>query len=182
MQRDVYLEELWRSRAHLETRWIGGSKWELEVIPSKEPYADISLEIRRNGVVKQKLGQEDFFNENVQVGRGWYPVGYPVFIISDHTGVSHGQLARFYAVIGARVEKMFEIYGEYGGPVFRDLDGDGKFECVFDNFECPAVMRDPPAFLVYKQHGHTVKFWTKLPNPQGVYLPTPAVRYHRRRR
>jgi hypothetical protein len=174
---DISLEAHWRSRASLETHWIGGNKWEIEVIPDPEPESTINVEIRRNGAVKLKLNRDDFCGDLLQAGRGWYPVGYPVFVISGHTGCSHGELTRFYAVQGGEVREMFEIYGEFGGPVFRDLDGDGKQEWIFDNFECPAFMQDtPPAFLVYRQEGYRVKFWKQLPNPNGIELPSPAVR------
>jgi hypothetical protein len=162
-----------RSMAKLETHWISGHKWELEQIPDLSLLDDNhAIEIRRDGVVKLKLSGYDFGGIPIQVARGWYPVGYPVFVVSGHTGMSHGERTVFYAVKGGKLHKMFDIRGEGGGPVFRDIDGDGKNEWIFDNVE--HFRASAPAFLLYRQSGTKVTLWKELPNPEEMQLPRPG--------
>lgn len=162
-----------RSMAKLETHWISGHRWEIEQIPDLSFLTDDhAIEIRRGGVVKLKLTGNDLGGTPIQVARGWYPVGYPVFVVSGHTGMSHGERTVFYAVKDGELHKMFDFKGEGGGPVFRDIDGDGKNEWVFDNVE--HFRSDPLAFLVYRQNGTKVTLWKKLPNPKEVQLPRPG--------
>jgi hypothetical protein len=176
LSQELYVLENRRSMAKLETHWIAGHKWELEQIPDLSLLTDDhAIEIRRDGAVKLKLRSHEFMSL-IQVARGWYPVGYPVFVVSGHTGMSHGESTIFYAVKGGKLHKMFDIYGEGGGPVFRDIDGDGKSEWIFDNFEHPNRV-DPSAFMIYRQNSTKVTFWKELPNPKEVKLPTPRVRF-----
>lgn len=171
---DFSFDERLRGYANLQTHWIGGQKWEIERIPDFS-HGGLHVEIRRNGVIKLKLNNYDLAGDLIQGARAWYPVGYPIFVVSGHSGCSHGEETRFYAVKAGELHEMFRMYGEGGGPIFRDLDGDGKHEWIFDNLV--HLMIDPPAFHVYRQVGHKVKLWKKLPNPKRINLPMPAVRY-----
>jgi len=172
---DGSFDERLRNYASLQTHWIAGNKWEIERIPDLS-YGDMHvIEIRRNGVVKLKLSCDELGGSLIQAARAWYPVGFPVFVVSGHTGCSHGEETRFYAVKGGALHEMFRMVGEGGGPIFRDFDGDGKYEWIFDNLV--HLMREPPAFHVYRQVGHKVTLWKKLPNRSRTNLPMPAVRY-----
>lgn len=174
---DFRLNALYRSYASLQTHWIAGRKWEIEKIPDLVAGDNHVIEVRRDGKLKLKIDCDELRGTLIGAARAWYPVGYPVITVSGHTGCSHGQTTRFYAISRGELHQMFEIEGEVGGPIFRDLDGDGKNEWIFDNYDFWQA-NPPTQYLVYRQSGFRVSFWKKLPNPKRVELPSPGVRYH----
>ena len=64
---------------------------------------------------------------------------------------------------------------DIGGPVFRDLDGDGKEEWIWDDF-CSYEGGDPPAHLIaFKpDQAGVLKIWKKMSNRNGIRLPALA--------
>lgn len=109
------------------------------------------VEIRRNGRVQAQVFPEDHAKGLAAVDRLWAPTGFPVFVVQLHTEVSHGQVTRFYGVRGGKLVRMGDIEGECDGPVFRDFDGDGTMEWVFDDWDFIGYYsRGPQYYLVYK--------------------------------
>jgi hypothetical protein len=68
-----------------------------------------------------------------------------------------------------------KVGGENGGPYFRDYDGDGQPEWVFDNFDWyEHNIEGPTGFQVYKQvPSGKLRIWKHLPNPKRRHLKDP---------
>lgn len=156
-----------------ESYSIGGSEWTVE--RWSRPDSSDEVIVKRGGKTKLLVTANDFGGDLINVGRAWYPVGYPVIVVSGHTGCSHGQGTRFYAVHDGDMKEMLRIDGEVGGPIFRDFDDDGQNEWVFDNWNYWDA-NPSTKFLIYKQTGARVKFWKSVPNPNNVSLPSHDVR------
>jgi hypothetical protein len=107
----------------------------------------------------------------IAADRVWFPTNFPVFAVRAHTGCSHGQWTRFYAVRGNRLSLMGEIESEVGGPVFRDLDGDGRPEWIFDDYCFFDWELKPRVFPVYRVANRRLVLAGSLPNPSRKELP-----------
>ena len=75
---------------------------------------------------------------------------------------------------GRRIVEIGSVGGEAGGPILRDLDGDGKPEWIFDDYDWYTYYgTHPKHFLVYKEASDgTLKIWKRLPNKKRQRLPS----------
>jgi hypothetical protein len=167
-----------------ETILIGHDKWTFEVCMPSMGWE--LLRCFRNGQFVQSIDSKDLGKDDCgqyfQVRLMHFPTRFPVVGVRVHSGAGHGQVTRYYAVRHGQMFNMGEIEAECGGPVFRDLDGDGKPEWVFDDFD-PRYGRDRPDYYdIYKESADgKLVFWKYLPYDRPQPLPDPfssQVRHH----
>lgn len=67
---------------------------------------------------------------------------------------------------------MAELDAQNGGTIFRDYDGDGRPEWVFDDYNWATYREDgPESFLIYTERKDgTLKLWKRLPNKKRLPL------------
>jgi hypothetical protein len=155
---------------------VQGARWTIEARRNRATHAG-SATLRKNGSVVLVL---DGDGADIAVGRCWFPAPWPVFFFARHSGAGHGQWVQYWAIHDDEPELLVSLEGENGGPIFRDFDGDGVMEWVFDDFEWYAQLDDPPMhFLVYKVRGPAgLQLCKTLPNPDRTVLPTPQFDWH----
>jgi len=173
-----------------QTILIGHDKWTFETrMPSTDTIWEL-LRCFRNGQLVQTIHSQDMgkddCGQHFQVRLMHFPTRFPVVGVRVQSGAGHGQVTRYYAVRQRQMFNMGEIEGECGGPVFRDLDGDGKPEWIFDDFD-PRYGRDHPDYYeVYKEAADgKLVYWKYLPYDRPHPLPDPfhatQVRQHARK-
>ncbi|MCW3055968.1 MAG: hypothetical protein JWN14_5138, partial [Chthonomonadales bacterium] len=137
-----------------QTLLIGHDTWTFEArMPSTDTIWEL-LRCFRNGQLVQTIDSHDMGKNDCgqyfEVRLMHFPTRFPIIAVRVQSGAGHGQVTRYYAVRHGQMFNMGEIEAECGGPVFRDLDGDGKPEWVFDDFD-PRYGRDRPDYYkVYK--------------------------------
>jgi hypothetical protein len=144
--------------------YVGQSYWE----------RDEKVRISRNGQRMLTLRAGDVSGYYIAAKRVWFPVGFPVIAVRGHSANGHGEETRFYGIRHRRLYLMGGItVGENGGPIFRDLDGDGRMEWIFDDYTWYGYYGDPPRWLlVYRlSRAGRLVFWKKLPNRTRKHLP-----------
>jgi hypothetical protein len=93
------------------------------------------------------------------------PAPFPVFILKRHSTMGHGEITWMF---GIRSEIFFQMgkfaKGEIGGPIYRDLDRDGKLEWIFDDYDWYTYAWSPPKWVyAYKlKSDGRLRFWKKL--------------------
>jgi len=104
-----------------------------------------------------------------------WPFGSKLLAMSQHSGAGHGMDTIFYVCRRGVLKRLsLGIDGEPGGPVYRDLDRDGRPEMIFDNWDHYKAMDgpSPTALEVYKVASDlTISHWKTLPNPKHKRLP-----------
>lgn len=79
----------------------------------------------------------------------------------------------FFQIIGNKLSYLnLTLENEIGGPMFRDLSGDGVPEVIFDNFSHYDNFEDasPSKFNVYRLNGSKLDRWRVLDNPRHLRL------------
>jgi hypothetical protein len=159
-----------------ETVTIGEDIWRLEVWRQRPSYEDM-LKFYRNGQIVQTVQSKElgkiYGGQFFTVRLMHFPTLYPVIAARVRSGAGHGQVTRFYAVRNGQLINLGEVEGECGGPVFRDYDGDGKREWVFDDYDYYDYHDQGPDFYkVYKETADSkLVLWKELPDKQHRGLP-----------
>jgi len=161
-----------------QTILIGHDTWTFETrMPSTDTIWEL-LRCYRNGqlvqtIDSQNMGKNDC-GQYFEVRLMHFPTRFPVVGVRVQSGAGHGQVTRYYVVRQGQMFNMGEIEAECGGPVFRDLDRDGKPEWVFDDFD-PRYGRDRPDYYeVYKESADgKLVYWKCLPYDRPHPLPDP---------
>lgn len=150
---------------------IGGDRWTLGMVDDKRVSNTYAF-VLKNG---KRILKRDAYGGRACVLRCWFPTPWPVIAVGWSAGAGHGQGIEFYALQNGELRLLVSVSGECGGPIFRDFDGDGVMEWVFDDFEWYAHFDDPPMhFLVYRlNESGTLDLWRTYPNPDREILPTP---------
>jgi hypothetical protein len=79
----------------------------------------------------------------------------------------------FYVVRHRRlVGPLLRIEHEVGGPIFKDMDGEGRPEMIFDNYDWYTFYHKPPTKLrVYKvSKNRRITIWKTIPNTEHKNL------------
>ena len=106
--------------------------------------------------------------------RAWYPFPFPTFVIRAHSWAGHGEESNYYAIVkGGLVLMLKNSIGENGGPVFRDVDGDGKPEFIIDDYSYYEHWDKPQLHLLMYKLGRDSRLhlWKKV-NRRG-HWPLP---------
>lgn len=161
-----------------ESYLIGRDRWAIGVSDDRgndNRYAFIT----KDGKTVLERSAEKMQGSEMKAARAWCSAPWPIFVVSCHTGGSHGQTTEYYAVRGGRADLVLSIYGEVGGPIFRDFDGDGVLEWVFSAAYDNYLHLESQNFLVYRLGAsRTYELWKTLPNPKHETLPVPRYAYY----
>jgi hypothetical protein len=161
---------------------IEGSLWTI-VVTTDYATGDRRASVRfvKDGMLVRHVNRDGELSVSTMYSRRiWPPGGLVVFCVRGNSGAGHYEMSQFYCIKDGQLVFMLNFdAGEWGGPVFRDFDGDGVFEWVFDNFNWYEQYHSeiqpegkPDRFLVYKlQDDGTLRLWRELPNPDHVWLP-----------
>jgi hypothetical protein len=149
---------------------VDGCRWEARIffVPksNKQPF---ELELWRNGKLYDSFGDATLWGTRFLK----WPFGGRLLAVSSHTGCGHGMGTSFYTLRhGVLKDTSLDLDGELGGPMFKDLNHDGRPEMIFDNYDYYRSNDDrPTAFKVYKvlKNGK-IKFWKTMPNPKRLHV------------
>ena len=153
---------------------VGQDAWRIDSwLPDRYIEADDYVKFYRNHHLVLTVHAGDMHGMGLAFGKASLPSRFPIFMLESHAGCGHGCATRLYTIRRGRLIQMVEMWGENGGPIFRDYDGDGKQEWVFDDDNWYDYHdAGPEHFLVYKeQHHGRLKLWKRLPNPHHQRLP-----------
>lgn len=98
-----------------------------------------------------------------------WPYPGKLLAVSEHSGAGHYMMTTMYLCHKGRlIDLGWLIDGESGGPVFRDLDGDGRKEILLDNWS-HYDGRKVTAWEVLKvEPGAKIVSWKTLPKTQKL--------------
>ena len=131
-----------------------------------------SVRFYRNGLLALTVPASDLRGPYIEARQAVLPVSFPVIAVRAHGYCSRGRVLRLYALRNGKLTEIAEFSGVNGGPVFRDYDGDGRPEWVFDDFNGYRFPdRSPEHYLIYKlQPDGSLKLWKRLPNRKRLPL------------
>jgi hypothetical protein len=156
-------EQLWRFE-----KWLDGG----------EATGRQHLLVLKNGVPVARLTEEELPGGCIIDVRPLVcPAPYVVLAIRCHSATGHGEGTSFFAIRGGGLRRMGAApRGECGGPLFQDLDRDGRPEWVFDDHDWYRYYGKGPRYrLVYRlSRSGRLQFWKRLPNPGRRHLPDTA--------
>ena len=151
------------------TAKLGRDTWKIKSFNYGNPGLDNTLFVCRNGrIVKRTCSGCLLGGEFLK-----WPFYAPLVVLSSHSQAGHGLTSWFYVIRNRRlVGPLLRIEHEVGGPIFKDLDGDGRPEMIFDNYDWYTFYHKPPTKLrVYKvSKDYKIRFWKELPNRSGKPL------------
>lgn len=101
------------------------------------------------------------------------PDGRKFFVHREHSGMGHGETTTFYLMLAnGKIKRIHEEGIENNGPIFRDFDGDGKLEWVFDDYSHYTYYGDDPKWLLVYKPGKSgkLKLWKKIPNKRRIWI------------
>ncbi len=147
---------------------------ELLRIPDKNHPGDYHEQGRifQNGKLVAKLeGGGD-----ASIGVLPWPNPGKLIALTDHSMAGHGLGVSLYQASRTGVRDLkaeLPTESEVGGPIYRDLDHDGTFELLFDNYDFHEAWGpgNPALYIVYKFDGQRLKEWKRLPNIRAKRLP-----------
>lgn len=100
--------------------------------------------------------------------------------VESHSGAGHGRLSHIYSLpASGKPRLIYQTTLENGGPVFRDIDEDGRCEWIFDDYNYYDHYGEPgPHILVYKNSPDgELRLHQELPNRFGVFVKQLAHEY-----
>ncbi|MBX3113867.1 MAG: hypothetical protein KF836_04810 [Fimbriimonadaceae bacterium] len=174
----VFFEPYQELRYYDEVRYAGGT-WRAETLDDFSEYG-----VPNHYARLLFNGQEVFTNfpeQHLERGDGFYndagfihsPDSKIFFVHREHSGMGHGESTTFYSLhADGRIIKIHRESIEGNGPIFRDFDGDGKLEWVFDDSDYYFYYgKTPKWLLVYKPSpSGKLKLWKKIPNKHKVWI------------
>jgi hypothetical protein len=154
---------------------IGPDRWTCQKwLTDGSVIGDQYLKVLKNGKRYATLAHDDPAGCIIAVRRMTAPTHYAVLVVRCHSACGHGQNTVFYGIRRGRLWRMGTApHGECGGPLFRDMDGDGRPEWVFDDDDWYTYYgRGPQHFVVYKlDRSGRLRRWKRLANRDRRALP-----------
>ncbi len=153
---------------------VGPDTWSFVIgIAEKLDHVEDELDVYKNTHLVLKLLARDLGGLGLTVKRMTFPINLPIVAVQSFPGLGHPSETHFYTIIKSKLVTMGKVGAEYGGPIFRDYDGDGKQEWVFDDYRWyDYFSQGPTRYLVYKQDQQgKLRLWKRIPNPKHEHLP-----------
>lgn len=117
----------------------------------------------------------DTWGGQTDVRRLWWPYSDDAFEIKEASYAGSWNHSQIYRVNGDEViGPLIDLPKDTpGGPIFRDMDGDGRAEMLYDNYDWYVHHEiGPDKFMVFKvTRDLRIKLWKTLPNPKHTRLP-----------
>lgn len=155
----------------------GQDVWRVEIwSPSHEKddiLAEEYVKIFKNEQLVRKYRAEELSGVTLEFGKAAFTPRFPLLILRGEPAAGHPGPINLFSIREGKLVAMGKVEGEAGGPIFRDYDGDGKKEWVFDDYNWYVYYGARPRyFVVYKEQSDgTLKKWKKLPNKDRRRLP-----------
>lgn len=152
----------------------GHDLWRLEIWwPHQGVDIGEYIKFFRNGHLVRKIYARDIGGVGLGFGEAKFKTRFPMIVLQTEPECGHPGPTCLYTIRQGRLIQMGQVGGEYGGPIFRDYDGDGRPEWVFDDYNWYNYYdKGPKYFLVYKEWKNgTLHLWKRLPNVHRRPLP-----------
>lgn len=166
---------------HEQLRYAG-CLWDVSAWsgPGREGHADY--------VVIQADGKEVFSTKEAEepsrLGIGFLSGadGVPYIVYRTYSYAGSGAWTKIFRMRqGRKIELIFsedshdDVFHsarDIGGPVFRDLDADGREEWIWDDFSSYDGSGPAESLIAFKPDVKGVlKVWKRMPNRHGTWLP-----------
>lgn len=160
-----------------------GSLWDVSVWmgPGRQGHRNY-VEIRADG--KRVFSTEEL-DEPSRIGIGFLSGAdrIPYIVFREYASAGSGAWTKIFTMkAGGRLTQIFEEENydnvfhtarDLGGPVFRDLDGDGREEWIWDDFSSYDNLEGAPRNLIAFKLNSTgvLKVWRVFPNRNNIWLP-----------
>lgn len=152
----------------------GNDLWRVEIWwPKRGLEVGEFARFYKNGTLIRTVNAHELDGDGLQFGKAGFKTRYPLIVLAALPGMGHVRDSALFAIRNGVLVKMMQIDGMHAGPVFRDYDGDGRPEWVFDDYNWYRYREEGPMkYLVYKeQKDGTLKLWKRLPNRKRLRLP-----------
>ena len=165
------------SKVDSRTYRAGQDVWRVEIWEPKHQKNDLLVEqyarFFKNDRLVRTTGAAKFKGISLEFGKAKFETRFPLIVIRAEPAMGHPGPVSLLSIRNGQLVRIGEIGGEAGGPIFRDYDGDGKKEWVFDDYDWYVYYgKHPKHFVIYKeQRDGTLKRWKRLPNKEQKRLP-----------
>jgi len=165
------------SKVDSRTYRVGSDVWRVEIWAPQHKKEDLLVEqyarFFKNDRLVRKAGAAEFKGISLEFGKANFATRYPLIVIRAEPAMGHPGPVSLLSIRNGQVVRIGEIDGEAGGPIFRDYDGDGRKEWVFDDYNWYVYYgAHPKHYIAYKeQRDGTLKRWKRLPNKERRRLP-----------
>jgi hypothetical protein len=158
---DRWRLEIWRPRHHEDETGF--------VLDSAEEFVKF---FRNDRLLRTSTAGEIGPGYSLEFGRPSFATRFPLIAIRVEPECGNPCAIDLFSIRHGRIIEIGSVGGEAGGPIFRDLDGDGKPEWILDDYDHYAFTGKPTHFLVYKEASDgTLTLWKRLPNKKRQRLP-----------
>lgn len=165
------------SRADSRTYRAGSDVWRVEIWSPQHKKDDLMVEeyvkFFKNDRLMRSAKAEELHGISLEFGKATFAYRFPMIVIRAEPAMGHPGPVNLFSIQNGKLVTMGRVDGEAGGPIFRDYDGDGKKEWVFDDYNWYVYYgKHPKHFVVYKEQADgTLKQWKRLPNKKRQRLP-----------
>jgi hypothetical protein len=155
----------------------GHHRWRLEIRQPRHAKEEIdveeSLRVFKNDRLVRTIPAMKLGGVSLEFGKPAFKTHFPLIVIRAEPAAGHPGPITLFSIRKGELVAIGRIGGEAGGPLFRDYEGDGKKEWVFDDYDWYVYRGAHPKFLlVYKEaNDGTLKMWKRLPNKKRRRLP-----------
>ena len=127
----------------------------------------------RDGHLIRKVYASKMGGSLLAVSKASFQTRFPIISVTMSFLQPIPITTEIYTLRRGHLIKIGKVGGENGGPIFRDYDGDGKLEWVFDDYNGHKYHEEGPEhLLVYKElKNGKLELWKILPNPERQSLP-----------
>ena len=157
-----------------QTVYEGHDTWRVEIWwPSNGMKTGCCAKFFRNKRLMRQIYGKERGNFGLEFGKTRSTTRYPVIVLQLLPQVGHPVATCLFTIRHGELIEMKTIGAMNGGPIFRDYDGDGKMEWVFDDYDWYDYYNEGPKYLlVYKElENGKLKLWKRLPNKHRRHLP-----------
>lgn len=155
----------------------GSDVWRAEIWEPQHKKDDIPVEQNvkffKNDHLIRRATAAELKGTSLEFGKAKFPTQFPLIVIRAEPAMGHPGPVNLFSLRNGKLVAMGRVDGEAGGPIFRDYDGDGKREWVFDDYNWYVYYgKHPKYYVVYKEQADgTLKRWKRLPNRERRRLP-----------
>lgn len=145
---------------------VEGETWRVTIVRESDWFTH-QLRLERNG---RRVLTKTVDNLLGAVVLQW-PYRGRLLAVSSHTSTGHGMKTFLFRLDRRGVVNLkLTLENEIGGPIYRDVNGDGRPEILFDNYDWYTTPpgKPPTAHLAYQYDGHRLTHLKTLPAHQSL--------------
>ncbi|MBN8689601.1 MAG: hypothetical protein J0L72_02285 [Armatimonadetes bacterium] len=150
-----------------------GGRWDYLALYDWDNTELRKASLKRNGKVVLETSDEW---PNCQGGFIHLDVGFPLFMEQSQPGMGSSMRRTFYRVERAKLTPILRLEKQEGGPILRDIDKDGEFEWIVDDYDYYTYYGSTPKWLKVYKFGkdRRLHLWKTWKNQNGLRLPSVA--------